>query len=93
MLLPRFLAILIIGGGYLIWNMIFQQYPLKKEYEEKPIMAWGIAFSIIIGQLYYIWFIFSRLFTYGDSLFIFFLVIRIVISALILLLLWKKYRG
>ncbi|RLC58137.1 MAG: hypothetical protein DRH89_01840 [Candidatus Cloacimonadota bacterium] len=73
--------------------MIFQQYPLKKEYEEKPTIAWGIAFAIIIGQLYYIWFIFSRLFTYGDSLFVFFLVIRIVISALILLLLWKKYRG
>ena len=93
MFLPRFLAILIIGGGYLVWNMIFQQYPLKKECEEKPIIAWGIAFAIIIGQLYYIWFIFLHLFTYGDSLFVFFLVIRIVISALILLLLWKKYRG
>jgi len=93
MLLPRFLAILIIGGGYLVWNMIFRQYPLKKEYEKKPIIAWSFAFAVIIGQLYYIWFIFSHLFSYGDSLFIFFLVIRIVISALILLLLWKKYRG
>ncbi|MDP8201293.1 MAG: hypothetical protein P9M11_04060 [Candidatus Tenebribacter burtonii] len=93
MLLPRFLAILIIGGGYFVWNMIFQQYPLTKIYEEKPFVAWGIAFAIIIGQLYYIWFIFSHLFSYGDSLFVFFLVIRIVISALILLLLWKKYRG
>ena len=93
MLLPRFLALLIIGGGYLVWNMIFQQYPLRKRYQKKPIMAWSIAFVIIFIQWYYIWFIFSRLFSYGDSLFVFFLVIRIIISALILLLLWKKYRG
>ncbi|MFC1898000.1 hypothetical protein ACFLYJ_00345 [Candidatus Cloacimonadota bacterium] len=93
MIFPRILAILIIGGGYLIWNAIFQAYPFKKEYKQNTVFAWFFAFLIIIGQLYYIWFIFSKIFTYGDSMMIFLLVIKGVISALILLLVFKKIRG
>ena len=93
MLFPRFLAVLIIGGGYLIWNAIFKRYPFHKEYEEKPILAWMFGFLIIIGQLVYIYSIFSKLFSFEESTPIFLLVIIIVFSALILLLLLKRIRG
>ncbi len=93
MLLERFLAILIIGGGYLIWNAVFKAYPLQKEYDEKPVLPWMFGFLIIIGQLVFIYKIFSRIFDYGESTPIFLLVIIIIISAFIFLMIWKKYRG
>ena len=93
MLFERLLAILIIGGGYLIWNAVFKAYPLRREYEEKPLLAWMFGFLIIIGQLVYIYHIFSRIFSFGETTPIFLLVIIIVISALIFLMIWKKYRG
>ncbi|MCF7793680.1 MAG: hypothetical protein K9M95_08135 [Candidatus Cloacimonetes bacterium] len=91
MIFERLLALIIIGGGFFIWNAIFKAYPLRKEYEEKPLLAWMFGFLIIIGQLAYIYKIFSKLFIYGDSVPIFLLVIIIVIFALITLMLWKRY--
>jgi len=93
MLLPRFLAILIIGGGYLIWNAIFKRYPFRKEYKEKPWLAWISAILIIIGQLIYIFYIFSKLFSFGEISPFILLFIKLIISALIILFIWKKYRG
>lgn len=91
MVFERLLAILIIGGGFFIWNAIFKAFPLRKEYEEKPLLAWMLGFLVIIGQLVYIYKIFSKLFVSGDSISIFLLVIIIVIFALITLMLWKRY--
>lgn len=91
MILERMLALILIGGGFLVWNAIFKAYPLRKEYEEKPLLAWMLGFLIIIGQLLYIYKIFSKLFNYTDSVPIFLLVIIIVIFALITLMLWKRY--
>ena len=93
MISQRFLAILIIGGGYLIWKEIFKKYPLNNEYEKKPVGHWAFAFLIIIGQLYYIWKIFSPLFGYGESTPIFLLVIVIVFLALFLLMILRRRRG
>lgn len=91
MLFSRLLAILIIGGGFLICRTIFKAYPLRKEYKENAIFAWFIAFLIIAGQLYYIYHIFSKLFNYDKSIPIFLLVIIIAVFALITLMVWKKY--
>ncbi|RLC49936.1 MAG: hypothetical protein DRH79_08335 [Candidatus Cloacimonadota bacterium] len=93
MIIERLLAVLIIGGGYLIWHAIFKKYPISNDYEKKPIGQWTFAFLIIIGQLYYIWTIFSRLFEYGESTPIIFLVIGIVFIALLLLMILRRRRG
>ena len=90
MIFPRILAILIIGGGYLIWNAIFKAFPFKKEYKQNAVFAWFVAFAIIIGQLIYIYYIFSKLFSFGESTPIFFLVILVVFFALISLMIWKR---
>jgi len=90
-LFARLLAVIIIGGGYLIWNAIFKAFPLRKEYKQNAVFAWFVAFLIIIGQLVYIYHIFSRLFSFGESTPIFLLVMIIVFSALIFLMIWKRY--
>ncbi len=92
MLFDRLLAIFIIGGGFLIWNAIFKTYPLRKEYDEKPLLVWLIGFFIIIVQLVYIYFLFSGLLKYSDTIPFFFLVIIFAIIALIFLMLWRKYK-
>ncbi|MDO9578715.1 MAG: hypothetical protein Q7J16_12600 [Candidatus Cloacimonadales bacterium] len=93
MIFPRILAIMIIGCGYLIWNAIFKAFPFRKEYKQNAVFAWFVAFLIIIGQLIYIYYIFSNIFSYGESTPIILLVIIIPISALIFLMIWKRYRG
>jgi len=54
---------------------------------------WIVGFGIIIGQLIYIWFIFSRVFVMEDSISFIFLFLKIVITGLIVLLLYKNIRG
>jgi LPXTG-motif cell wall-anchored protein len=93
MIFSRIFAILIIGGGYLIWNAIFKAYPFGKEYEKKPIGQWTFAFLIIIGQLIYIYKIFAKLFVYGESTPIIFLVIGIAFVALLLMMILRRRRG
>jgi hypothetical protein len=99
MILTRLMAILIIGGGYILWKAIFGAWPLNKaQLEDKEtksisISMWIVGFGIIIGQLIYIWFIFSRVFVMEDSISFIFLFFKIVITALIVLLLYKNIRG
>jgi len=93
MIFSRLLAILIIGVGYLIWNEIFKKYPFSKEYDKKPVGQWTFAFLIIVGQLIYIYKIFAKLFVYGESTPIIFLVIGIVFVALLLLMILRRRRG
>ena len=93
MLFERIIAIIIIGGGYLIWSAIFKKYPFGKEYKQKPILAWLIGFLVIFGQLAYIYLVFARLFEYGDSIPIIFLVIGIVFTALLFLMIIRRRRG
>ncbi|MCK4652977.1 MAG: hypothetical protein KAU01_00860 [Candidatus Cloacimonetes bacterium] len=99
MILPRLLAILIIGGGYLIWRAIFRKWPLRKnqpdesERAHESVFMWMVGFGIIIGQLIYIWVIFSKVFAMVDSTSFIFLFFKIVITGLIVLLLYKNIRG
>ncbi len=93
MIFSRLLAVLIIGGGYLIWNEIFKKYPFSNDYEKKPAVQWVIAFLIIVGQLIYIYKIFAKLLVYGESTPIIFLVIGIVFIALLLLMILRRRRG
>jgi len=99
MILPRLMAILIIGGGYMLWKAIFSAWPLNKErLEDKEtksisISMWIVGFGIIIGQLIYIWVIFSRVFATVESIPFIFLFFIIVITGLIVLLLYKNIRG
>ena len=99
MILTRLMAILIIGGGYMLSRAIFSAWPLNKEQlEDKEtksisISMWIVGFGIIIGQLIYIWFIFSRVFVMEDSISFIFLFFKIVITGLIILILYKNIRG
>ena len=99
MILPRLLAILIIGGGYLIWRLIFKKWPLRKkqpdESERAPesVFMWMVGFAIIIGQLIYIWVIFSKAFYVSDSISFIFIFFKIIITCFIMLLLYKNIRG
>ncbi|MBC8415160.1 MAG: hypothetical protein ISS80_05360 [Candidatus Cloacimonetes bacterium] len=99
MILPRLMAILIIGGGYMLSRAIFSAWPLNKEQlEDKEtksisISMWIVGFGIIIGQLIYIWVIFSRVFATVESISFIFLFFKIVITGLIVLLLYKNIRG
>lgn len=97
MIFPRLLAILIIGGGFLICKQIFTKWPLRrnlledKENRNFIISMWSIAFAIIFGQLTYIWIIFARLFRIVDQTKIpYFLFGFLIIGFYALLLLRKK---
>jgi len=74
MLLFRILPILIIGGGFLICREIFRAFPLSKNTLEnetndtKVVSIWIVSLFIIIGHLYYIYKIFSKVFSFFDSL-------------------------
>ena len=70
----RVLAILIIGGGFWICQMILRKFPLNKatfeaeEDKSRVLSLWSLAFVIISGQLIYIWKIFSVAFGSLDSI-------------------------
>lgn len=93
MIFPKILALVIIGGGYLIWNTILLQNKRNKKSVRKSSITLGFALAIILGQMYFIWFVFPRLFINEYSIPFFLLVIRSIISALILMSFWKKFRG
>jgi|GEM_PF-2006317 len=100
MIFTRLLAILIIGGGYLICKQIFTKWPLRRNLlEDKEnryfiISMWFIAFAIIFGQLTYIWIIFPKLFRIIDQTKIpYFLFGFLIIDFYTILLLRKKKRN
>ena len=100
MLLPRLYAIIIIIGGYLACKMIFKQWPLRKNQSEEEtetvpgsIFMRILGFGIIIGQLIYIWIIFSKVFIIVDSISLIFLFVKIIFTGLIALMLYKNIKG
>lgn len=98
MLFPRILAIIIIGGGYLIVRSIFNRFPLSRDginYSPGSVLLsyWFLAFLIIAGQMIYIWIIFSRLFrSLGKGMMVLY-VFEFTIVVIYGLMLLRKYRG
>ncbi len=94
---PYLLAILIIGGGYMLSRAIFSAWPLKKEQLEDEetksisISMWIVGFGIIIGQLIYIWIIMENFFSFVDPVRIPLFLIRFVVIGLYSFLLYKHF--
>ncbi|KQC05517.1 MAG: hypothetical protein APR54_08215 [Candidatus Cloacimonas sp. SDB] len=86
MLINRFLAIIIIGGGFLVCKAIFSAHPLDvkylkgKENKSTVISLWSLAFLIICGQLIYLWQILNVFFKISEVIkYPFFIIIFLII--------------